>query len=177
MGGDQPIQFNKTYVMKSSLKKAQKSFYIKALDDLTQVEKVIDMIRSDIEANIELSILGKLNNDDFTNKKTLVKKRSDLRTYWGELFGKKTDIGFFSHPDIGNVYIIGPLVPMFLYDVSGKKLGALTGGTYGILRGFGIGPKETMDFLNILDKGAYLLILKGYKKTLDRIWNILNQLD
>tara|TARA_R110002051_G_scaffold161004_1_gene232660 strand:- start:333 stop:827 length:495 start_codon:yes stop_codon:yes gene_type:complete len=163
--------------MKSFLKKEQKVFYVKALNDLTQVETAIDMIRRNVDTEIELSILGKLSHDEFNNKKILVKKRRALRTYWHEHMDKKTDIGFFFHPEIGQIYIIGPLVPMFLYDVSGKKLGALTGGTYGILRGFGIGPKETMDFLNILDKGSYLLILKGYKKPLSRVENLLNKLN
>ena len=60
--------------MKSFLKKEQKVFYVKALNDLTQVETAIDMIRRNVDTEIELSILGKLSHDEFKNKKILVKK-------------------------------------------------------------------------------------------------------
>lgn len=158
-------------------KKAQKGFYIKTLSDLVQVERAIDIVSSDLGANMELSILGKLNHDEFNNKKILAEKRRVLRTYWHKLFNEETDIGFFSHPDIGNIYIIGHLMPMFLYDVNGNKLGSLSGGTYGILRGLGIGAKETMDFLKTLKEGSYLIILRGYGQQLKQLENRLMQLD
>lgn len=66
---------------------------------------------------------------------------------------------------------------MFLYDVNGNKLGALSGGTYGIPRGFGIGPTDTMDFLDKLDKGSYLVILRAFEKDMHGIKRLPNQLD
>ena len=65
---------------------------------------------------------------------------------------------------------------MFLYDISGKKLGALSGGTYGILRGFGIGPKATMNFLDALDKGSCLIIFKGAAKQMRQLEVLIRQL-
>ncbi|MEB8329880.1 hypothetical protein OO009_10985 [Flavobacteriaceae bacterium KMM 6897] len=125
----------------------------------------------------ELSVLGKLEANQFNNKKRLVEKRKALRAYWRSMLGTETDIGFFAHPEIGHIYIIGSLVPMFLYDVSGNKLGALSGGTYGILRGFGVGPEDTMDFLDKLDKGSYLIILRDYLGEMNRLKGLLNKLD
>jgi hypothetical protein len=163
--------------MKSFKKKAQKGFCIKAFSDLGKVDRALDIISSNLGANMELSILGKLNHDEFNNKKILVEKRRVLRTYWRKRFKEETDIGFFSHPDIGDIYILGHLMPMFLYDVNGKKLGSLSGGTYGILRGLGIGPKETLNFLKILKEGSCLIILRGYELQLNRLEHALKLLD
>lgn len=163
--------------MNSYLKKEQKIFYIRVVDSLHQVETAADLIKDTISPSLEFSILGKLEAHQFNNKKVLVEKRRALRAYWRSLFGKETDIGFFSHPHIGHVYIIGPLVPMFLYDVSGNKLGSLSGGTYGILRGFGIGPKDAMYFLDKLDKGRYLIILRTFEEEMNGLKQMLNELD
>ncbi len=168
--------FTTICIMKSFIKKTEGIFYIKALEDLNQAELVIRTVKGSISNAIEISVLGKMEADEFNNKKRLVKKRRALRSYWRSLFGKDTDIGFFFHQEIGNVYIIGPLAPMFLYDISGKKLGALSGGTYGILRGFGIGPKATMNFLDSLDKGSCLLIFKGAEKQIMQLEVLIRQL-
>ena len=170
------LQITTTCIMKSLIKKTDSVFYIKALEDLNQAELVIRTVKGSISNAIEISVLGKMDADAFNNKKRLVNKRRTLKAYWRSLFGKETDIGFFFHPEIGNVYIIGPLAPMFLYDISGKKLGALSGGTYGILRGFGIGPKDTMNFLDSLDKGSCLLIFKGDAKQIKQLEVLIRQL-
>lgn len=163
--------------MKSFLKKEQKIFYIRVLENLLQVETAVGIIKDTISESMEFSILGKLEPHQFNNKKILVEKRRSLRLYWGSLLGKETYVGFFAHPEIGYVYVIGPLVPMFLYDVNGNKLGALSGGTYGILRGFGIGPVDAIYFLDKLDKGSYLFILRAFEGEMHGIKRLLNQQD
>ncbi|MFT4832404.1 MAG: hypothetical protein ACI815_002057 [Psychroserpens sp.] len=163
--------------MKSFLKKKQRSFYVRAFDNLKQIESAVGTIMDTMMTSTEFSVLGKLEANQFNNKKKLVEKRRALRSYWRSLLGKEIQIGFFAHPEIGYVYIIGFLVPMFLYDVNGNKLGALSGGTYGILRGFGIGPEDTMDFLDKLDKGSYLIILRDNEGELNRLKGLLSKLD
>ncbi|MEJ1222873.1 hypothetical protein [Sediminicola sp. 1XM1-17] len=163
-------------VMKSVFKKKEKKFYVSALDNLNQVELAIGIIMDSSSPSTEFSILGKMNGEEFENKKVLVKKRRELRGYWHSKLNKEVDLGFFSHPEIGYVYIVGPLVPMFLYKVSGKKLASLSRGVYGILRGFGILPEVTLDFLDKLNKGSYLIILRDYESEIPQ-WAIkLDQL-
>lgn len=163
--------------MEAFLKSKQKIFYIRAYDTLKQMERAVGIVMNAIKSSTEFSVLGKLEADQFNNKKILVENRRVLRSYWYSLLGKEIEIGFFAHPEIGHIYILGSLVPMFLYDVSGNKLGALSGGTYGILRGFGIRPDDTLDFLKKLDQGSFLVILRDYEGELNRIQGLLNRLD
>ena len=59
------------------------------------------------------------------------------------------------------MYIAGPLVAMFLQDIDGKKLGTLSGGPYGILRGLGIDAEKVATALKVLENGGYLLTIRG----------------
>ena len=80
---------------------------------------------------------------------------------------------YFYNPEIGYIFVIGPLTSIFLNDLEGKILGAISAGPYGILRGLGISSKEATAHIEALKKDGYLLIVRGYDDDLDILDNIL----
>ena len=105
------------------------------------------------------------------------RQKAVLKKYWDQLLGEGADFGFFSNPEIGTVFIVGPLSTMFLHDVDGKKLGAMSEGPYGILRGMGAGKTNVAKYLNKLNDGSYILLVRGPSYELERLKNSLDAMD
>lgn len=87
-------------------------------------------------------------------------KNKELKTYWENLLGQNTKFGFFQNPEIGTTFVAGPLSELFLRDVDGKKLGAMTVGPYGSLRGLGNEEPIAADHIKKLNEGRYLLFVR-----------------
>jgi len=68
------------------------------------------------------------------------------------------------------------LVSQFLHDMDGKALGAMDSGPYGILSGLGIALSEATDFLEKLDHGHFVLVVRGYDFELELLKSQLEEL-
>ncbi len=64
---------------------------------------------------------------------------------------------------------------MFLHEIDGKTLGAMSTGPYGIIRGLGGYKLQTETYLKLLNDGSYLLILRGYDDELNALEDILEK--
>ena len=88
-----------------------KGILLKAYSDLMQVEEALELIlkKNDL-SKVQFAILGKL---DYAYLEEELEKASRqkavLKKYWDQLLGEGADFGFFSNPEIGTVFIVGPL--------------------------------------------------------------------
>lgn len=142
-----------------------------------QLEKAIQAIQEYDITQLQLSVLGKLGDDCIANDKQLKTAKKDLKEYWKGSLGSTSDFGLFCNPEIGTLFIAGYLASQFLHEISGKTLGEMTSGPYGILRGIGIAEKDSFTFLKALNEHAFLLILRGYDDELDRAEALLESLE
>ncbi|MGB5820790.1 MAG: hypothetical protein WBG90_14990 [Saonia sp.] len=155
--------------------KEQKHVLLKTYYQLLHLEQAIEIIRKNSTAHTQVSILGKLDSRYSDNNEISVQQKEQLNRYWKESLGPLTDVGFFSNPEIGTVYIAGPLTPLFLSNVDGKKLGEITNGPYGILRGLGIHKDNVIDYIKTLEEGGYWLIIRGFEYELRNLEDSLRK--
>ncbi len=109
--------------------------------------------------------------------KDVAQKIEQLYAFWKSLLGPNIDFCIFNNHEIGEVFIAGPLTELFLYDVDGKKLGELSEGPYGILRGLGIEETIATEQVRELNEGNYLLLVNGHRFDIDGLEGILSELD
>ncbi len=145
----------------------EKHVLLKAFPSIKQMNNAIKHIcRLKIDG-IQISVLGKLEDVDlYTN----------FTNYWTELKADYKDelklssnFGIVSNPNIGTIFITGFLTPIFLQKINGKSIGSMTTGLYGILRGLGIEKKSVLAYSKALNKGNYLLVIRGNKSELQEI--------
>jgi len=134
----------------------QRHFFIRSYARLEQLKKALIRIKKEDNINSQLSVIGK-----FSNEK-LDKNENELKDYWRTELETTAEFGFFKTPELGSVFIIGSLTPLFLHEVDGKVLGAMSTGFYGILRGLGAYKFQAETYLKALKNGNYLLILRAF---------------
>ena len=160
--------------MKSRVhKQVSRRFLIKDFHNKRIMEKSIKIIRKQSKDTLQLSVLGKMENDCLPPAKKLNGSIENIKENWKGLLGAETDFGLFSNPEVGNVFVCGPLVSLFLHDLDGKALGEMTAGPYGILRGLGISEKDVTYYLKKLIDSHYLLLIRGKDKELEEVENTL----
>ncbi|MBQ0732905.1 hypothetical protein [Aquimarina celericrescens] len=147
----------------------EKAFYVKAYQDLCNIKKAINTIKQNIDSSTQLSVLCRVPTE--INKDTTQKL---LKAYREQLLGTSMEHGFFFNSQIGTIFIIGSLTSMFLRDMDGKVLGALSTAPYAILRGLGLEKETAQTYVNALKLGCWLLILRGFKDDLYILKGILN---
>ena len=155
----------------------EKRFFSKTFDQLSQVEKAITFVLAENPLDSRLTLLVNLDQIRHSELWEAEEMNERLKTYWKKLLGPKTDFGFFYNREIGTVFIAGPLSELFLYDVDGKKLGELSAGPYGILRGLGIDETDAVAYIRKLNEGCYLLLIRGHGLDLNALENALYSLE
>ena len=161
-------------------KTIQKRAFLKAYEQIAQIEiaiKAIKAIKENSATEVVLSILGNFGEEHSNNPKGLANKKKYLETYFKELMGPDTDFDSFYNPETGYVFVTGFIVPMFLHRVGEKKIGGLSGGPYGILRGLGISKDRAATFLKKLNNGKYLLLVRGNRFDIQTLEGILEELE
>ena len=148
------------------IKRQKRSFFIKNYHHLWHLEKTIHAIQEIDLTRLQLSVLGKLSEDCISNDKELMEAKKDLKGYWKGSLGSNSDFGLFCNPEMGTLFIAGFLASQFLHDLSGKTLGEMTSGPYGILRGLGVAENDSFTFLKVLNEHSFLLIIRGYDEDL-----------
>lgn len=160
--------------MKSRVhKQVSRRFLIKDFHNKREMEKSIKIIRKQSKDTLQLSVLGKMEYDCLPPKKKLNGSIENIKEYWKGLLGAESDFGLFSNPEVGTVFVCGPLVSLFLHDLDGKALGEMTAGPYGILRGLGISEKDVTYYLKKLIDCHYLLLIRGNDRELEEVENRL----
>lgn len=155
----------------------QKRILLKAYVEQWQLEKAIEIILENQSADIQLSLLGKLEDSYSEDSPQPLNEKEHIKNYWRRLLGVTADFGFFSNPETGTIFTAGPLVGTFLHDVEGTKLAELSAGPYGILRGLGVVADRTGAHIKTLIEGGFLLIVRGYDLELKKLEDALLSLE
>lgn len=150
-----------------------KLVYFKAFKNLSKVEKAIQLIKKQHDNKLQLSVLGKINPKFIENEKNIEAKISNIEKLWKNILSDSVDFGSFYNPEIGNVFVVGNLVSIFLHEVNGKPLAVMSCGTYSIFRGIGTDDKEAISYLKKLNYGYYLLIIRGCNNDLSKLGTII----
>ena len=139
---------------------AKKQVVPKVYSQLVQVEMVIEHITNADIRDTQITFLVKLGQTYNANTQDAEQTSRLVDTYWINLLGGNTAFGFFINPEIGTVFVAGPLSELFLLDIDSKKLGELTEGPYGILRGLGIEEAVAAKYIKQLNEGLCLLLIR-----------------
>jgi len=149
------------YMITNSIRTSDMKHIVpKVFAELIQLEKAIERLTKTNDTDTQLTLLVKLGETNNAHKRFAKQKNKELKTYWENLLGQNTEFGFFQNPEIGTIFVAGPLSELFLHDVDGKKLGAMIEGPYGILRGLGIQEPVATDLIKKLNEGRYLLLVR-----------------
>ena len=145
----------------------EKQIHFKAYQELSKLENALEELKEKNISTFQVSIMGKLTQ--FCNDKDIefAKDTAIINSYWNGLLGNTVNFGTFYNPESGPVFIVGPLVTIFLHKINGKYLAALSSGTYGIFRGMGSSEAQSAMNLKLLNSGSYLLILRGGNNVLN----------
>lgn len=159
--------------MKSQLRRAAiKHVFSRIYFDPLQLMETVEITINE-SADYELSILGKTKNLLSIPNKDSISNGIAIKTHAQEIVKVGKKFNFFFNPEIGDIFITGPLSSIFLNDLEGKYLGALSTGPFGILRGLGISRNKAIDHLTALKNGGYLIIIRGHDHDLDILERLL----
>tara|TARA_R110001606_G_scaffold127628_2_gene261968 strand:- start:1750 stop:2253 length:504 start_codon:yes stop_codon:yes gene_type:complete len=163
--------------MKSNIHgKNEKSVFIKSYAEFLLVEKAVKVIHQNKSAHLQISVLGKISEHHKVEEKKNSVAKDIIEAKCKSLFDFPIAFGMLTNPKIGNIFITGFLVGTFLQEVEKKTIGSLSTGPYGILRGLGIDRGRTTYYLKALQKGKYILILRGYANEINQFIDILDNL-
>ncbi|TDS16837.1 hypothetical protein DFQ03_1325 [Maribacter caenipelagi] len=158
------------------LKQKQQIFSIKSYQKLWQLKTAIHQLNILNANNLQLSVLGKLNQNAVLKSSQNEQANTELNQNLKTIFGVKTDFATFNNPEIGTLFITGTVVPHFLQDMYGsKQLGEFPSGPYGILRGLGFTEKIASSCLQDLYNNYFLLILRSYEQELKFVDELLQK--
>ena len=153
--------------MKSKINETkQKRVLLKSYSKFQQIEQAIQTLKVSSNTNLQISIIGKFDDNGLDDAKTLIVLEEDMETKCKALFEYPIDFGILSNPVIGSLFITGFLVSLFLQEIELKEIGAMLTGPYGILRGLGIDKDNAQTYLKALHDGEYLMIIRGFENEL-----------
>jgi hypothetical protein len=150
-----------------------KRVFLKSYISFQSIEIALKIIKEHKNKNLQISVIGKFNQKTLNNVETLASKENRFK----RLFESSKDFEILSNPEIGTIFITGFLASLFSQEVELKKIGSMSTGPHGILRGLGINEERVTHYIKILNKGNYLLIVRGEKNKLTIIENHLNILE
>ena len=153
-------------------KSVHKHVFSKIYLDSFHILEASEIITNE-SADYELSILGKTNILNSAQNKGQINTGIAIKDHLSKITKVAMECDYFYNPEIGYIFITGPLTSIFLNDLEGKTLGTISVGPYGILRGLGISPKEATAHIKALKKGGYLLIARGYNNDIDTLVKIM----
>ncbi|MBD1263152.1 hypothetical protein HZY62_21360 [Maribacter polysiphoniae] len=158
-------------------KAEKKHVFLRSYDEISNLEKTIEVIQKSKIKNIMISILGNLEKVQPQNSKRPTDRKVCLENYFKNLLGLDTDLGFFHNAESGELFVTGFLAPIFLDKINEKTLGALSGGPYGVLRGLGIRKKRAGTYIDLLNDGEYLMLVRGNYFDIHLLEGILDKLE
>ncbi|ARV15067.1 hypothetical protein [Polaribacter sp. SA4-12] len=154
-------------------KTSPKRVLLKSYIDFQSIEIVLKIIKEYKNKNLQISVIGKFHQKKLNN----VENPVTLENRYKKLFESSEGFEILSNPEIGTIFITGFLGALFSEEVELKKIGSMPTGPFGILRGLGIDKEKVTHFINILNKGNYLLVIRGNENELTSIEDHLNILE
>lgn len=151
----------------------QKDIHFKDYKDLSLMENDFKLLKEGGYNPMEISVLGQVGNFNSGHKVVTAKVLNPIEMYWRKIIDNNILFGFFDNEEMGNVYIAGPLTPIFLNKLDGKTVGMLSAGPVGVFRGIGAGEKQAEHYLKLLNAGKYLLILRASGEEMPKYVEIL----
>lgn len=92
----------------------------------------------------------------------------------GGITGLLVGLGALAIPGVGPVMVAGELATVLTTTVAGGAIGAAAGGLVGALIGLGIPEERARVYSDRVDRGDYLIIVKGTDEEIGRAEAILN---
>tara|TARA_R110002049_G_scaffold20735_8_gene76356 strand:+ start:1502 stop:2038 length:537 start_codon:yes stop_codon:yes gene_type:complete len=146
--------------MNTRVNKAVYNFILRDYEHLKMLRKAIEIILDEDIERPQISVLGKLGNNLDAKGNWDFDQESELNAYWNKVLKEKVNFGVFPHTEFESLFIAGALASQFLFDISGRPLGSMSAGPYGILRGLGITEDKVNFYLKALKKGHLLLLVR-----------------
>ncbi|WP_405572592.1 hypothetical protein [Winogradskyella sp. Asnod2-B02-A] len=144
-----------------------KHVLLKSFKSIRQIENIIKQICSSDINDIQISVLGKVEDVNFDTN--FADSWKELKSYCSNKLQLASNFGMVSNSEIGTYFIAGFLAPMFLQEINGKTIGAMSTGFYGILRGLGIDQENVSGYSKALNKGGLILIIRGNKSDIIKL--------
>jgi len=139
----------------------QRRVLLKKYSTPHQLEQLLTLLKRQ-SAAVQLTLLGKVTTAADHKNETDHEWLDDFVTRWRKFATTPIEYGVVTNPEIGTIFIVGSFADMFLQEINGKKIGSMTTGIYGVLRGLGIDQEAVNAYINALSDGTYLIILRGY---------------
>jgi hypothetical protein len=146
--------------MNTGVNKAAYNFILRDYGHLKMLHKAIEIILEEDMERPQISVLGKLGNNLVAKGIRTFAQESVLNAYWNKVLKEKVNFGVFQHTEYGTLFIAGALVSQFLFDISGRPLGSMSAGPYGILKGLGLAEDKVNFYLKALKKGHLILMVR-----------------
>ena len=140
----------------------QKQISFQSYKSLKQIEKALEGFHVINNSKLQVSVLGrfpKINGKSILESEIQI---NDLYYFWKGLLGPDIQYGDFENPEIGNVFVVGPLTSIFLSKINGKNLGNMSTCIYGVLRGLGADKSQAKKYIQTLSNNEYLVVLRGF---------------
>lgn len=147
----------------------QKQIYFKVYQDLAQLGNALKLLEEPRFSQVQVSVLGKIDKFYFDKNMPIPKDTDTIKSFWNKLLGNTINFGTFYNPQTGPVFIVGSLVSVFLHEINGTALATISSGPHGIFRGIGASEAQAIHYLEQLNTGNYILILRGFEQELQAI--------
>lgn len=138
-----------------------KEIHFKDYKDLSKMETDFKLLKEGGYDPLEISVLGQVGNFNSNNNIVTSNVLNPIEMFWKKIIDDQILFGFFQNPEMGNVYIAGPLTPIFLNKLDGRTVGMLSAGPVGVFRGIGASEIQAEHYLALLNGGKYILILRA----------------
>ncbi|WP_324028151.1 hypothetical protein QSV08_09545 [Maribacter sp. BPC-D8] len=154
-------------IPQSELKKT----FLNSYTNFSELENALLAIREMNDNGIGISVIGNANDIDVAHQSALHK--NDIQKLLKKIVGEETEFDSFYNRELGHLFVSGFLVSTFLNPVGKSNIGILSGGPYGVLRGFGISEQHAAESVKNLSNGDYLLVIRGNNSAVEKIASIL----
>lgn len=149
-------------------------FLVKSYQEIEELQQAMLYSKGNTIGKLGFSILQKGKEPLAHDLVLCTQEFQNIHAILEDEFPTTTKSGMFFNPEIGVIFCLGALSPMFLQQIDGKALGAIGTGVYGIIRGLGINEQEARQNINALSQGNYLLFISGRAKTIEVLKQNLN---
>ncbi len=154
------VKMVREYSINHPVKKLKINLYLKVCNTDQEVEGFIRKMKQQNKDSLDhISVLGKVRtcpDPAFTRPAPYINHFH------------ATDIDYIHIPEIGKVFVTGYLSSLLLEKIAGKALGSLDGGLVGILTGYGVTNKKSLQYIEHLKQGKHIVVTWEYAKERSR---------
>lgn len=152
----------------------QNQFLVKSFPDVALLQKGIYNCHLITKEKLQISVLEKCKSPIADDVKLCSEQFQYLKKVLHKEFSTKAKSGFFFNPEIGTIFCIGNLSPIFLQEIDGKPLGAIGTGVHSIIRGLGTKNEKVEELVKALTNGDYLLFISARASVIETLKQNIN---